>query len=132
MWFIKKSSECSDFFKNWNINCLPEIFLNDFNFNINFLINVYGIDSDININNYFKNLGKIKENKKIYFFHNKSENGKIIQKNLSNYFKINIEFNKDFDIIMIDVNSLGINKYINYIKNLNKLFKNDKIKKNIN
>jgi len=117
----KKSSECSDFFKNWNINCLPEIFLNDFNFNINFLINVYGIDSDININNYYQNFGKIKENKKIYFiFNNESENGKIIQNNLRNYFKINIEFNKDFDKIIFDVNSLDISKYINYIKNLNK------------
>ena len=117
----QKSSGCSDFFKNWNINCLPEIFLNEFNFNINFLINIYGIESDININNYYQNFGKIKENKKIYFiFNNESENGKIIQKNISNYFKINIEFNKDFDKIIFDVNSLDISKYINYIKNLNK------------
>ena len=127
MWFYKCDSEnkknfgCKDFFNNWNINSLPEIFLNNFNYNINYLINVYGIDCNIDIKNYYQNFGKIKENKNIYFiFNNESENGKIIQKNLSNYFKINIEFNQDFDKTIFETNSLNINSYINYIRNLNK------------
>ena len=127
LWFYKCDSEnkknfgCKDFFNNWNINSLPEIFLNNFNYNISYLINVYGIDYNIDIKNYYQNFGKIKENKNIYFiFNNENENGKIIQKNLSNYFKINIEFNQDFDKIIFDTNSLNINKYINYIRNLNK------------
>ena len=127
LWFYKCDSEnkknfdCKDFFNNWNLNCLPEIFLNEFNNNINYLINIYGIDCNIDIKNYYENLGTVKENKNIYFiFNNKSENGKIIQKNLNNYFKINIEFNEDFDKIIFNTNSLNINKYINYLKNLHK------------
>ena len=117
---IKKNLGCKDFFTNWNINGLPEIFLNDFNLNINYLINVYGIDCNIDIKNYYQNFGTKKEDNIYFIFNNESENGKIIQKNLSNYFKINIEFNKDFNKIIFDINSLNINKYINYIKHLNK------------
>ena len=123
LWFYKCDSEnknnfdCKNFFNNWNINLLPEIFLNDFNDNINYLINVYGNENQININNYYENLGKVKENNNIYFiFNNKNENGKKIQNNIKNYFNINVEFNENFDKIIFKENLLNIKNYLNYLK----------------